>query len=441
MKVDLLKGRPARSILVFSLPILFGNLLQQLYNTVDTLVVGRVVGSDALAAVGLCAPIIFLVLGVSWGLSDSSSILIGQTVGDRGQGGIKPIAYTSLIYSSVLSVVISALCYLLAEEMLVLIRTPEELLATSTEYLRIYFLGLFFVYGFNMLSSTFRAMGDSSTPLIFLAVASVVNVVLDIVFVAVFSWGVAGAAWATVIAQAVAFLLELAVLVKRINRLPGRTFDPAALKVLVRLAVPSTSQQVLISLGNIFTQSIINTFGADVLAGYTATYKMVDFIMLPMIAMGSAATVFCAQNMGAMELGRIKQGYRSVMAMLQGFAAVSAVVVLVFRRSFVGFFLGDNINQVILDSGVSYLIFSAFSFFFMALVFCSECFLRGAGDLLAFLFTAVTGAAVKILLALLLMGSMGYTGVWLAIAVGWLTEGILTTGRYLSGRWKTKRVV
>jgi len=441
VKVDLLKGKPWKAILFFSLPILGGNMLQQLYNTVDTMVVGRVLGSDALAAVGLCAPIVFLVLGISWGLSDSSSILIGQTTGDKGSDAIKPIAYTAIIYSGVIAILVSAVCYALAEPMLRLIQTPEELMPLALEYIRVYFLGLFFFFGFNMASSTFRAMGDSTTPLIFLAVASIGNVIMDILFVAVFKWGVMGAALATVLAQAIAFLLELAVLIKRIGHQEGKIFDASYLKVLIRLAIPSTSQQILISFGNIFTQAIINTFGADVLAGYTATMRACDLAIMPMIAMGSAGTVFCSQNMGAQQYERIKVGYRSTMTMMQSFAVAAAAVLILCRAPLVGLFLGSNVNDVILAAGYSNLIYNAIMLFFWAMVFCSESFLRGAGDLNAFLFTAISGAVIKLVLALILMNTHGYMGVWFAILIGCITEAILTTLRFMSGRWKTKRVV
>ena len=447
MREKMLTGAPIKTLLLFSLPILAGNLLQQLYSVIDAVIVGHFVSSNALGAIGCTMPIVFMVTCVSFGLSTGSSILIGQTTGANARGGesgkIPTLSWTSLFYALAVALVLAAVCIPASSTIVGWVDTPADLRADSTLYLTIYFFGLPFVFGFYMISSIFRSLGDSMTPLLFLSVASVLNVGLDLFFVLQLEMGVAGAAIATVLSQGVAFALQIILFVRKTRSYPratGSLLSFSALRRLTALALPTTSQEILISLGTLLTQVLTNRFGAEVVSAYTAASKTSDFVMLPMISVGAGMTVFCAQNIGAGQIERVQHAFRSLLRVTLGFALVTALIVLLLPGQLMGLFLGSNVTAEILAAGKSYLYVSSITFFLMALLFPAECLLKGSGDVNMFMAIAITGAAVKLIVALLLIPPLGYHGIWVGIAFGWLCESLLTLLRYRSGRWKSKRL-
>ncbi len=443
----MLTGAPVKTLLLFSLPILAGNLLQQLYSVIDAVIVGHFVSSNALGAIGCTMPIVFMVTCVSFGLSTGSSILIGQTTGANARSGdqskIPPLGWTSLCYALAVALVLAAICIPSTAAIVRVVDTPADLQADSILYLTIYFFGLPFVFGFNMISSVFRSLGDSLTPLLFLGVASVLNVGLGLFFVLQLEMGVSGAAIATVMSQGFAFLLQVILLIRKMRsyrREKGPFFSATALRRLTALALPTTSQEILISLGTVLTQVLTNRFGAAVVSAYTAASKTSDFVMLPMISIGAGMTVFCAQNIGAGQIERVQRAFRSLLRITLGFALVMALAVVLLPKQLMALFLGSNVTPEILAAGESYLYVAAVTFFLMALLFPAECLLKGSGDVNMFMVIAITGAAVKLIVAVLLIPALGYHGIWLGIAVGWLCEALLTLLRYRSGKWKRKRL-
>lgn len=446
MKNNILTASPTKTLIIFTLPILAGNLLQQFYTIIDSIIVGNFVSANALGAIGNTMPIVFMVTCVSFGLSNGASILIGQTVGANEKHKVPKIAFSSLIYAMVIALFLSITCVFNASNIVSLIDTPLALQQDSSTYLTIYFSGLLFVFGFNMISAIFRSLGDSRTPLLFLGVASIINILLDLIFVLVFKMGVSGVAIATVLSQGIAFVLQLLFFRKKLREYNGenhkliRLIDKQAIKQLSQLALPTTSQEILISVGIVLIQVLTNRFGAQVVSAYTAASKISEFALLPMINIGIGMSVFTAQNVGAKQFDRVKKAYVSILKIMLGFALIMAIIVLLFPRELMILFLGNNITPEIYEAGASYLYVSALTFFFMAVLFPAESLLKGAGDVNMFLFIAIIGSLTKIIAAIVLIPYFGYHGIWYGIAVGWLIEAILTVLRYRSGKWKTKRL-
>lgn len=443
MKNNMLTDSPTKTLLIFSLPILLGNLLQQFYSIIDSVVVGNYVSANALGSIGNTMPIIFMVICISFGLSNGASILIGQTIGAKQDHRIKPLGYSSLFYAMMIGLVLSIICIPNAMNLVKMINTPLELQQDSANYLTIYFYGLIFVFGFNMISAIFRSLGDSMSPLIFLIVASVLNIILDLVFVLVFEMGVEGVAIATVLSQALAFLLQVILLNIRLRKFTTENKQWIELKSLVqlsKLALPATSQEILIGVGIILTQVLVNQFGSNVVSAYTITSKITDFVMLPMVNLGIGMTVFTAQNVGAFQYDRVKQAHLNMLKITLSFGLIMAILVSLFGNQLISLFLGENLTQEILEVGRVYLYYSAITFFFMAILFPAESLLKGAGDINMFLFIAITGSFTKIVAALILIPYFGIQGIWFGIAFGWFVEMSLTLYRYRSNKWIHKRL-
>lgn len=434
---------PTKTLLIFSLPILLGNLLQQFYSIIDSVVVGNYVSANALGSIGNTMPIIFMVICISFGLSNGASILIGQTIGAKQDHRIKPLGYSSLFYAMMIGLVLSIICIPNAMNLVKMINTPLELRQDSANYLTIYFYGLIFVFGFNIISAIFRSLGDSMSPLIFLIVTSVLNIILDLVFVLVFEMGVEGVAIATVLSQALAFLLQVILLNNRLRKFTTENKQWIELKSLVqlsKLALPTTSQEILIGVGIILTQVLVNQFGSNVVSAYTITSKITDFVMLPMVNLGIGMTVFTAQNVGAFQYDRVKQAHLNMLKITLSFGLIMAIFVSLFGNQLISLFLGENLTQEILEVGRVYLYYSAITFFFMAILFPAESLLKGAGDINMFLFIAITGSFTKIVAALILIPYFGVQGIWFGIAFGWFVEMSLTLYRYRSNKWIHKRL-
>ena len=443
MKNNMLTDSPTKTLLIFSLPILLGNLLQQFYSIIDSVVVGNYVSANALGSIGNTMPIIFMVICISFGLSNGASILIGQTIGAKQDHRIKPLGYSSLFYAMMIGLVLSIICIPNAMNLVKMINTPLELQQDSANYLTIYFYGLIFVFGFNMISAIFRSLGDSMSPLIFLIVTSVLNIILDLVFVLVFEMGVEGVAIATVLSQALAFLLQMILLNIRLRKFTTENKQWIELKSLVqlsKLALPATSQEILIGVGIILTQVLVNQFGSNVVSAYTITSKITDFVMLPMVNLGIGMTVFTAQNVGAFQYDRVKQAHLNMLKITLSFGLIMAILVSLFGNQLISLFLGENLTQEILEVGRVYLYYSAITFFFMAILFPAESLLKGAGDINMFLFIAITGSFTKIVAALILIPYFGVQGIWFGIAFGWFVEMSLTLYRYRSNKWIHKRL-
>lgn len=339
---DLIHGKIWKAILWFSIPMLVGNLFQQLYNTVDSYVVGNFVSSGALAAVGQSTPIINTLVGFFTGLATGAGVVIAQYFGGNHLNKMKKAIHTSIALTLILCLLFTILGIGLSRQILILIGSPDSVMAPAALYLRIYFGGISFVCIYNMGSGILRAVGDSKTPLYYLIIASIINIILDFVFVLYFHMGVAGAGWATFIAQGISALLVIIKLVfsKEIYKVEIKeiSIDKPILKKIIEIGIPTALQQSIVSFSNVIVQSYINTFGANAVAGYTSYIKIDGFLQLPIQSFAMAITTFTGQNIGAHAIDRVKKGLRTTMAMTFGVTLIGVTLVYLFGEQLVGIF-------------------------------------------------------------------------------------------------------
>lgn len=342
---DLINGKIWKAILWFSIPMLVGNLFQQLYNTVDSYVVGNFVSSGALAAVGQSTPIINTLVGFFTGLATGAGVVIAQYFGGNHLNKMKKAIHTSIALTLILCVLFTILGIGLSKQILILIGSPDSVMAPASLYLRIYFGGISFVCIYNMGSGILRAVGDSKTPLYYLIVASIINIILDFVFVLYFHMGVAGAGWATFIAQGISALLVMIKLVfsKEIYKVEFKdiSIDMPILKKIIEIGIPTALQQSIVSFSNVIVQSYINSFGANAVAGYTSYVKIDGFLQLPIQSFAMAITTFTGQNIGAHAIDRVKKGLRTTMAMTFGVTTIGVLIIYIFGEQLVGIFSSD----------------------------------------------------------------------------------------------------
>ena len=314
MNKDLTVGKPSTVLWKFCLPLFGSIIFQQLYNIADSWVAGKFVSQNALAAVGNSYEITLIFIAFAFGCNMGCSVVVSQLFGAREYGKMKTAVYTSMILTGTVCAVLMLTGLIGCDSLLHLIHTPEEVFADSKLYLDIYIWGLPFVFFYNIATGIFSALGDSKTPFIFLAISSVSNIFLDIFFVTAFQMGVAGVAWATFLCQGVSCVLAVVVVLRRLKKIPteGKViiFSRQLLKRIAAIAVPSTLQQSFISVGNIIIQGVINGFGTDVMAGYSAAVKLNNLVITSFATLGNGISNFTAQNIGAQKLERVKEGFR-----------------------------------------------------------------------------------------------------------------------------------
>ncbi|MFV0394587.1 MAG: MATE family efflux transporter [Coprobacillaceae bacterium] len=343
--VDLISGTIWKSILMFAVPLLIGNLFQQLYNTADSYVVGNYVGKSALAAVGASSPIINMLIGLFMGIATGAGVVIANYFGAEDPENLKKTVHTSAALTLVMSVVLTIVGLAFTNPMLHAVGIPADIFDEAALYLMIYFGGISFALIYNMGAGILRAVGDSKRPLYFLAIASVINVVLDFIFVKYFNWGIAGAGIATLIAQAVSAILVVYMLLKteenyKLNYRSIR-FDKPILKRIIVIGLPTGFQQSVVSLSNVIVQSYVNAFGSSVVAGYSAAIRIDGFFNLPLQSFNMAVTTFVGQNMGAKQYDRVKKGAKSTMLMALLVIGTLSILLYFFGDEFIRFFNKD----------------------------------------------------------------------------------------------------
>lgn len=354
--VNMTEGSIIRHLVVFAAPLLLGNIFQQLYNTVDTWVVGKYVSNEAFSAVGTVGPIINMLIGFFLGLSSGAGVVISQYYGAGKTEEVRKTVHTSIVMTLILGILFTGLGIALIPGMLALMNTPAEVIPESTAYLTIYFAGVLGLMLYNMGSGILRAVGDSTRPFYYLVVSAVINTVLDLVFVLRFDMGVAGVAWATIIAQAISAILTLITLMRSDSciRLSWRAlrlhFD--MLGKIVRVGIPAALQMAVTSFSNVFVQSYINYFGADCMSGWTAYGKIDTLLMLPMQSLALASTTFVGQNLGIGKIDRAKRGVRIALALSLATAVLLMIPVLLFAPSLVAFF---NEKAAVIEYGTMFL--------------------------------------------------------------------------------------
>ena len=330
-------------------------------------------------------------------------------------------------------------------QILVWLNTPKDILAAAGTYLGIYFLGMPFLFMYNILSSMFNAMGDSRTPLCLLIFSSVLNVFLDLWFVTQFGMGVAGVAIATVIAQGTAAVISFLLLMRRLRGFEAEgavpVYDVGILGSMVRIALPSILQQSIVSIGMLLVQSVVNGFGSSVLAGYAAGTRIESICIVPMISTGNAMSTFTAQNMGAGKPERVRRGYRAAYAIAGGFALLIGLILFFFDKQIIGAFMDSQSGTVAFETGTGYLSFIKFFFLCIGLKAVTDGVLRGAGDVVVFTLANLVNLGIRVSGAFLLAPVFGVAAVWYAVPAGWTVNYLISLGRYLTGKWSKKNLV
>jgi len=440
---ELTSGNEARLIFNFAMPMLLGNLFQQLYNIVDTIIVGNFLGKGALAAVGASFPIVFTLISLIIGVASGGTIVIAQYFGAGDHNSVKRAIHTMYIFLTIASVVLTLVGIPLSDQIFRMIRLPEEIMPEATTYLSIYLSGLIAFFGFNATSAILRGLGDSKTPLYFLMISTLFNIGLDLLFILVFQWGIAGAAVATVISQAGAFLTAVVYLHKNHKlidfNLPGWQFDRRIFWQSLRIGLPTGFQQTFVSLGMMAIMAIVNTFGTNVIAGYAAAIRIDSLAILPAINFSAALATFVGQNIGAGRSDRVRRGMIATLLMSSAVSLTVMAVVILFKYKLIGMFTKDP--EVIRIGAEYLLIVSSFYLLFTAM-FKINGVLRGAGDTLIPMFITLTSLwIIRIPFAWYFSRSMGETGIWWSVPASWGVGLILSIIYYLTGRWKTKAVV
>ncbi|MCH5269338.1 MAG: MATE family efflux transporter [Lachnospiraceae bacterium] len=445
-KQEMLTGSPGRALFFFALPMILGNLFQQFYNMADSMIVGRYVGEDALAAVGASYSLttVFIMIAIGGGMG--ASVLTSQYLGAGEYGKMKTSIYTAFFSFLSLSLLLALLGYFLNQNILTLLKTPENILESAVLYLRIYFCGLPFLFMYNILSSMFNALGRSRIPLFLLIFSSVLNIVLDLYMVRVLLMGVAGVAIATVIAQGISALLSFGILLYLLRGYPEgeepvRFYDAGMLLRGTKIAIPSIVQQSIVSIGMLLVQSVVNSFGSSTLAGYSAGMRIESICIVPMIATGNAVSTFTAQNIGAKQTERVKKGYHGGIRMVAVFAVLICMILQLFYSDIVQAFLKEDTGAAAYATGSAYLRFISWFFVLIGLKASTDGVLRGAGDVNVYMAANLLNLGIRVLFANLMAPVAGIQAVWWAVPIGWAVNFIVSYIWYRTGRWSRKQVI
>lgn len=435
MYIDLTRGNISRSLLLFALPMMAGNLLQQFYNIADTLIVGRVLGSNALAAVGSAYTLMTFLTSIFLGLSLGSGALFSIYQGRKDSIGLKKAVLHAFLLIMSVTVLLNIAVYAGLHPILLFLRVPEEVMGGMREYLLVIFAGLVATSLYNFFSCLLRSVGNSTVPLVFLAVSALLNIGLDLLFVAVFSFGIAGAAWATVIAQYVSGIgIFLYTLLRCRELLPSRTelaFDRHILKEIIRLSSMTCVQQSVMNFGILMVQGLVNSFGTVIMAAFAAAVKIDSFAYMPVQDFGNAFSTYVAQNYGAGQTDRIRKGIRSAGLCSAAFCIVISVLVCAFAAPLMGIFI-DPAETAILAAGMHYLHIEGACYLGIGILFLLYGYYRAVNQPQMSVVLTIASLGTRVALAYLLSATpLGVTGIWLSVPIGWALADAIGIGYYL----------
>lgn len=422
MNKDLTVGKPESVLWKFCLPLFASIIFQQLYNIADSLVAGKFIGENALAAVGNSYEITLIFIAFAFGCNIGCSVIVSQFFGAKDYKNMKTSVYTAMISTAVLCAVLMLFGVLFCGNLLKLIKTPSAILNDSKLYLDIYIYGLPFMFFYNMATGIFSALGDSKTPFIFLAVSSVTNIFIDIIFVKAFNMGIAGVAYATFICQGISAVLAVIVVfirlskIKVLQRCP--VFSFIILVKLLKIAIPSILQQSFISIGNIIIQSVINEFGAGTIAGYSAAVKLNNLVITSFTTLANGISNFTAQNLGAGKSERIRDGFKAGLKMVW-IISIPLVLLYFFAGKQLLYLFLDNPTNTAIHTGIMFLCILSPFYFVVSTKLVADGILRGAGLMSRFMITTFTDLILRVVLAIILSKQFGSTGIWCAWPIGW----------------------
>lgn len=440
---DLTTGKESRLILQFALPMLLGNVFQQLYNIVDSIIVGNFLGKEALAAVGASFPIIFTLISLIIGIASGGTIVIAQYFGAKDFERVRRTIDTLYVFFFFSSLLLTFIGITFSESIFRLLKLPDEIMPQATEYLNIYLLGLVAFFGFNGTSAILRGLGDSKTPLYFLIISTIVNIILDIFFVVVLKMGIKGVAIATIISQGGAFITAIFYLNKTHTiiqfSLKNIVFDREIFGKSLKIGLPTGFQHTFVSLGMLALMSIVNTFGTNVIAAYSVAVRIDSLATMPAINLSVALATFVGQNLGANKVHRVKSGFNATLKM-SSIISIAVTLLVILASSFLMKLFTNDPNVIAIGS--EYLVIVSSSYLVFTAMFTINGVLRGAGDTLIPMFiTLLSLWLIRIPGAYFLSDKLGETGIWWATPMAWVVGVVLSYLYYRSGRWKTKVII
>ena len=438
---NLSQGNPTKVLLLFALPMILSVTLQQVYNIADSAIAGNFINSDALASVSITYPITMIYLSVATGLGAGIGVITSKFFGANDFKNTKTTITTSLIFSAILSLAMIIFGTCIIDWCLKAIDTPIEVFEDSKLYLKFYVFGLGFTYLYNVITCIFQSLGNSKTPLYFLIFSTVLNIILDLVFVICFKMEVLGLALGTFIAQGFAMLGSLFFLLKAINKQfteKTKLFDSKILKSVLVIAIPSIIQGATISLGQFFVQKKINSFGADLVAGYGAAYKLCYVVIHIFLAYSNAISNYTAQNIGAKTYDRITKGFKSSLWICLGFYVLMALVLILLPNVFLSIFLNSDANSEVVKYGTSFIYIVTPFLFLTAIKISIDGVLKGSKDMFSFILGTFLDLIVRTVLVFVLGDQIGYVGIYIAWPIGWFIGALSSITLYFVGRWKRK---
>ncbi len=439
---DLTSGKPSKVLWSYTIPMFLSVIFQQLYNIADSVIAGRFAGEDALAAVGASYPVTMIFNAIAIGCNIGSSVVIARIFGSHDFARMRTAISTTVISAVISSVMLTAVGLAICKPIMQFLNTPENIFNDSSLYLKIYIGGFAFLFLYNIATAIFVSVGDSKTPLFFLICSSVGNIVLDYAFVKFLHWGVAGVAWATFIAQGTACILALVTVSVRIKEIKVsekyKKFSFSTLWEICVVAVPSILQQSFVSVGNLFIQRLVNSFGSSVVAGYSAAIKLNTFCITSITTLGNGVSGFTAQNVGANKLSRIDSGFGAGLIM-------SLLITVPFSVAY--FFAGEPLIMLFLESGnadalqIGKEFLKITSPFYCPIAFkiLADGVLRGTGWMKAFMVTTFADLILRVIFAYILSPVHGTNGIWAAWPIGWLTCTVMSVFFYAMNRKSRKK--
>lgn len=438
MNQDLTVGKPGAVLRRFCLPLFASVIFQQLYNIADSWVAGRFIGQNALAAVGNSYEITLIFIAFAFGCNMGCSVTVSGFFGAKDYNRMKSAVYTAMLATGIVCACMMVSGLVFSDSLLQWIKTPEEVLAGSKQYLDIYLWGLPFLFFYNLSTGIFSALGDSRTPFVFLVISSLSNIVLDVLFVTAFQMGVSGVAWATFLCQGVSCVLAMITVLKRLRKFKStgsaKWFDWMILKKFVSIAIPSTLQQSFISVGNIIIQSIINGFGTEVMAGYSGAIKLNNLVITSFTTIGNGMSNYTAQNLGAGKLDRIEDGFKAGLRLVWILCLPFAFAYFFFGRNLMEFFLKEP-TQAALSSGFAFLRIVSPFYFVVAAKLVTDGILRGSGKMGQFMTATFTDLILRVILAFAFSGTaLKSIGIWCAWPVGWTVATVMSLCYYRKNR-------
>ncbi len=438
MNRDLTVGKPESVLWRFCMPLFGSIVFQQLYNIADSLVAGKFIGENALAAVGNSYEITLIFIAFAFGCNIGCSVVVSQYFGAKRYGEMKTAVHTGMIASAVTCLILMLIGIFGCDALLKLIRTPAEIFDDSSLYLDVYALGLPFVFFYNISEGIFSALGDSKTPFCFLAVSSLSNIGMDVLFVAGFHMGVAGVAWATFLCQGVSCVVALIFVFRRLRGMPSdepsQAFSLPIFKKFAMVAIPSILQQSFISVGNIIIQGVINGFGPAVVAGYSAAVKLNNLVITSFTTLANGISNYTAQNLGAKKLVRIREGFRAGAKMVWLLSIPLIALYWLSSDALIKLFV-ENPSRTALDTGRAFLRILSPFYLIISIKLVADGVLRGSSMMKQFMISTFTDLTLRVALAFVLSAAMGATGIWCAWPVGWSIAAVLSILFYRRGAW------